>query len=115
MTIARDLGARGVIFVAGPNSQVKNQLIRFDRDASQASVSIAAVSVTNEVAERIPKPSEEQLKELQSTLDDGSLMMGFAVEGSQVSADILIERRKVKGETYLLVYPRVMSPLTGNP
>ena len=101
VTIARDLGARGVIFVAGPNSQVKNQLIRFDRDASQASVSIAAVSVTNEVAERILKPSEEQLKELQSTLDDGSLMMGFAVEGSQVSADILIERRKGQGRNVL--------------
>jgi Tol biopolymer transport system component len=105
VTIARDLGARGVIFVAGPNSQVKNQLVRFDQDASQASVSVAAVSVTNEVAQRILAPSGENLKELQSSLDDGSLMMGFAIEGASVAADILIERRTGKGRNVLARLP----------
>ncbi len=105
VTIARDLGARGVIFVAGPNSQVKNQLIRFDQDASQASVSIAAVSVTNEVAERILKPSGETISELQTSLDDGSLMMGFAVEAAKVSAEIVIERRTGEGRNVLARLP----------
>lgn len=105
VTIARDLGARGVIFVAGPNSQVKNQLIRFDQDASQASVSIAAVSVTNDVAQKIIEPSEESLKELQTSLDDGSLMMGFAIEGSEVSAEVVIERRKGIGRNVLARLP----------
>lgn len=101
VTIARDLGARGVIFVAGPNSKVKNQLIRFDRDASQASVSIAAVSVTNEIASKILSPSGEKLKDLQTSLDDGSLMMGFAIEGSEVSAEVVIERRTGTGRNVL--------------
>ncbi len=43
-TTARDLGARGIIFVAGPTSKVQQQLIRFDRDASEAGVSMAVLS-----------------------------------------------------------------------
>ncbi|MGB1925252.1 MAG: M28 family peptidase [Rubripirellula sp.] len=105
VTIARDLGARGVIFVAGPNSQVKNDLIRFDQDASQASVSIAVVSVTNEVAQSIIDPSEESLKDLQTSLDDGSLMMGFAIEGSDVSVEVVIERRTGTGRNVLARLP----------
>ena len=105
VTIARDLGARGVIFVAGPNSKVKNELIRFDRDASQASVSIAAISVTNEVASKILSPSGEKLKDLQTSLDDGSLMMGFAIEGSAVSAEVVIERRTGAGRNVLARLP----------
>ena len=45
-SLARDAGARGIIFVAGPTSQVTYDLIRFDSNASQAGVSIGAVSIS---------------------------------------------------------------------
>ena len=32
-TVARDMGARGIIFVAGPTSKVQKELIRFDEGA----------------------------------------------------------------------------------
>ena len=100
-TIARDLGAKGIIFVAGPTSKVKNQLIRFDKNASQAQVSITAMSITNAVAEQILKGSEESLKDLQSKLDDGSMMMGFAIEGAKVSASVEIERKRGVGRNVI--------------
>lgn len=96
-SVARDLGAKGIIFVSGPTSKVRNELIRFDSAASQAGVSIAAVSVTNDVAARLLAASDQQLAKLQSELDDGSLQMGIALEGAKASATIGIERRTGTG------------------
>ena len=115
VTIARDLGARGVIFVAGPTSQVKNQLIRFDRDASQASVSIAAVSVTNEVAEKILSTSGEKLADLQKSLDEGAMQMGFAIEAVKVGADFIIERRTGQGRNVIARLPAGDQPNDDRP
>ncbi|MEL6106498.1 MAG: peptidase M28, partial [Planctomycetota bacterium] len=64
-SFARDMGAKGIIFVAGPNSKVKNELIRFDSAASSG-VSIAAISVTNEFAAKMFGPKDGDLKEEQT-------------------------------------------------
>ncbi len=100
-TVARDLGAKGIIFVAGPTSKVKNELIRFDRDASQAGVSIGVVSVTNRVAAKWLASSDNDLGKLQSQLDDGSMAMGFAVEGARMNATIQIDRKRGTGRNVL--------------
>ena len=67
-TVARDMGAKGIVFVAGPTSKVKNQLVRFDRDASQASVSIGAVSIDNAAAAKILGAAGEDLAKVASEL-----------------------------------------------
>jgi Tol biopolymer transport system component len=103
--IARDLGAKGILFVSGPTSQVKNQLIRFSSDESQASVSIAALSITNEIAEKILADSGQKLGELQKSLDDGSLQMGFMIEKQNVSATVNIERKRGIGRNVVARYP----------
>ncbi|TWU55463.1 M28 family peptidase [Rubripirellula reticaptiva] len=96
-TVARDLGAKGIVFVAGPSSKVRNELIRFDSDASQAGVSIGAVSVTNEVAAKWLAGAGQDLGKIQSELDDGSLAMGFAVENAKMNATIQIDRKRGTG------------------
>ncbi len=96
-TVARDRGARGIIFVAGPTSKVKNQLIRFDANASQASVSLGAVSITNPVAHRMLKKAGKDLNKVQASLDDGSMQMGFELTGVKVSATVGIKRNRGTG------------------
>lgn len=96
-TIARDMGARGIIFVAGPTSKVKNQLIRFDRAASQASVSMGVVSVTDEVAAAMFSQAGEDLAKIQASLDDGAMQMGFELAGVQVAANVGIQRNTGTG------------------
>ena len=96
-SIARDLGAKGIIFVTGPTSKVKNQLIRFDQAASQASVSISAVSVTNAVAEEIFRAADQDLAKSQKQLDDGSLHLGFPLQNAKASATVGIERKRGEG------------------
>ncbi|MCM2369292.1 M20/M25/M40 family metallo-hydrolase [Aporhodopirellula aestuarii] len=104
-TTARDLGARGILFVSGPTSKVNRELIRFDRTASQAEVSIAAVSINNEVASKIISRSGEDLAELQKSIDDGSLAMGFAIEGVTLGANIEIVRQTGTGRNVIARLP----------
>jgi Tol biopolymer transport system component len=104
-TVARDLGAKGIIFVAGPTSKVQSQLIRFDSDASQASVSIGAVSVTNEVAMKWLAAADQDLGKIQQELDDGSLRMGFRVEPATVDATIHITRNRGTGRNVIARLP----------
>lgn len=104
-TVARDMGAKGIIFIAGPTSKVKHQLIRFDRNASHASVSIGAVSISNEVAVTLFRQSGEDLSKIQAELDDGSLQMGFPLEGVKISAVVGIERKRGTGRNVLARMP----------
>ncbi len=95
--IARDLGARGLIFVTGPTSKVRNQLMKFDRDASAAGVSIAVLSVTNDVASKWFAAAGKDLGKVQASLDNGDPQMGFVLGSEdkplQVSATIDILRK----------------------
>ncbi len=103
--VARDLGARGLIFVTGPTSKVRNELMRFDSAASQGSVSIAVLSVTNEVAQRWFQAAGKDLGKVQASLDHGDLQMGFALgsdaEPLKVSATIDILRKTGTGRNVL--------------
>lgn len=114
-SIARDLGAKGIIFVAGPTSKVKDDLIRFDSAASQASVSIAAVSISNEVALKIFQDAELDLAKSQKELDDGSLQMGFPVTTAKASATIEIERQRGTGRNVVARLPAVDTPDNKDP
>lgn len=100
-TIARDLGARGIIFVAGPTSEVKQELIRFDRDASQAGVSMAVVSVTNAVAESWMASAGKSLADEQKGLDKGDMAMGYELAGIKLAANVNIQRNTGTGRNVL--------------
>ncbi|QDS94960.1 Putative zinc metalloprotease [Roseimaritima multifibrata] len=114
--VARDHGARGIIFVTGPTSKVRNRLMRFDRDASQASVSIAVISVTDEVAMEWFKSAGKNLQEVQKSLDGGEPQMGFVLANSdkksklQVSATIDILRKTGIGRNVVGRLPVAKTP-----
>ncbi|MEM6980524.1 MAG: M20/M25/M40 family metallo-hydrolase [Planctomycetota bacterium] len=104
-TIARDQGARGIIFVAGPTSQVRRELIRFDSSASQAQVSLAAVSINNTLASRLFEVAGHDLAETQKELDNGEPAMGFALPGIRIEANIEINRNTGVGRNVIARLP----------
>ncbi|MFK8115567.1 MAG: M28 family peptidase [Rubripirellula sp.] len=108
--IARDLGAKGIIFVAGPTSKVKEDLIRFDRNASQASVSIGVVSISNEAASKIFKKAGQDLAKTQAGLDDGSMQMGIQLTDAKASATVGIERKRGIGRNVIARLPASDQP-----
>ncbi len=92
--VARDLGARGLIVVSGPNSQVKGQLVGLSFDSSQAGASIGVISVTDAFAVQLLEPIGEGLKALQDQLDSGQSVMGFDIPALEVEVQIDIQREK---------------------
>lgn len=99
--LARDKGARGLIVVSGPNSNVRNQLIAMRFDGSISGSSLPVISITDEVAEGWLKASGKNLKSLQDKLDTGDLMMGFEIEDANVSAQIDIKQVQKTGRNVL--------------
>lgn len=98
---ARDMGARGLILVSGPTSEVRKQLIPLKFDGSLAGTSLPVVSVTDELAARLLSSNKRSLNDLQSQADDGSPVMGFPLKGSKVSASVDIRQEHRQGRNVL--------------
>jgi Tol biopolymer transport system component/Zn-dependent M28 family amino/carboxypeptidase len=98
---ARQQGAKGVIVVSGPNSQVREQLVPLRNDFSPSGSSIAAISVTDEVGQKILQAAGKDIQDLQNQLDDGSPVMGFNLTGSQLETEIDIEKITGKGRNVI--------------
>ena len=114
-TIARDLGAKGIIFVAGPTSKYKNDLIRFNKDASQASVSIAAITVTDELAEDILGRAKKDLQKEQAAIDNGEMAMGIPLGDVSIDATIGIKRNRGTGRNVIARMPAGAKADDSNP
>jgi hypothetical protein len=107
---ARQKGAKGLIVVSGPNSKVTNQLVPLAFDASLASSGVAAISVTDKVADMLLQPTGKTLKELQDKLDTGDLMSGLMCEGLTLAAEIDIEQERNVGRNVIGVLPAKEEP-----
>ena len=96
--IIRDMGAKGMIVVSGPNSKVKNELITPSLDASNSKSSLAVISITDKLADYILSFSslEKSLKKLQTNLDLGKQQMGFSIP-INISSEIEIIKETKKG------------------
>lgn len=93
--LARDLGARGIIFVSGPSSKVKSDLIPFKRLAG-SNIGITAISLSDDIADQFLKLNQKNLKSLQSDLDLEKPFIGFELTGLKLSSKVDI--RKISGQ-----------------
>ncbi|RMF76503.1 MAG: M28 family peptidase, partial [Planctomycetota bacterium] len=100
-TVLRNKGARGMIVVSGPNSGVREQLVKMSFDASSTSGSFPAISITDEAADALLAASGKTIKQLQDALDTGEPQMGFAIEGVRLAANIDIQRERRVGRNVL--------------
>ncbi len=94
---ARQKGARGVIFVAGPNTEVREELVGLRYDASMADSGIAALSVRKEIGEKLVAATGENLREIQTALDKGEMMMGMKIPKTALEGHVDIVQQKRKG------------------
>lgn len=99
--VARDLGAAGVLFVTGPNAEDRKELVRFFSDGSAAGMSLAAVSVSDEVAAGMFRAAGKDLNKTHDLLDEGEPAMGFPLKGLEVEAEVEVLREKGEGRNVL--------------
>ncbi len=116
--VARDKGARGIIIVSGPNSKVKNELVPLENDFTNASSSISAISVSDDIAAAWLRQADKDLRNLQNGLDQGTPMMGFEIKNVMVGAEIDVRQllgtgRNVIGRLQMSDTPSEQAILVG--
>jgi len=67
--VARDHGARGILFASGPLGRFREELVPLRFDASLAGTRIAVVSISDRVAEQLLAGFGNPLEDIQSTVD----------------------------------------------
>jgi hypothetical protein len=90
---ARQKGARGLIVVSGPNSKVVQQLTPLSFDASLATSGIAAISVTDQIGDKLLASAGKKLKDLQT-----SWIRATSWAASSARAEVGREDRDQAGE-----------------
>ena len=99
--LARDHGARGILLVSGPNSQVKQQLVPLTFDTALAGTSIGALSITDDVADGLLRSAGKTLQELQDTLDSGAPVPGVPLPDVTLTAVIGLQQERRTGRNVL--------------
>ncbi|MGV3531312.1 MAG: M28 family peptidase [Chthoniobacteraceae bacterium] len=84
--LARERGAKAVLFVTGPSSPHASELIPLSGDNTLSGSGIIAHSITGAVADALLKPTGKSLKDLQSGLDTENPHAegGFPIPGVKV-------------------------------
>lgn len=98
---ARDMGARGLIVISGPTSEVRNQLVPLRFDGSLSGTSLAVASVSDEIAAGWFADMGKDLEAVQKRMDTGEPAMGFPLKGLSISAEIDIKQEKKTGRNVL--------------
>lgn len=101
--IARNLGAKGILVVSGPNSPNAGELIPHSFDSSLAGSEIVAASISEEVAQYMLAPVHKSLETVQTGLDQENPHAegGFEIPGLTVSIGTAVTQ--VKGADYNVV------------
>jgi Tol biopolymer transport system component len=105
--LARERGARAVLFVTGPSSPNAGELASLTPDGSLAGSGIAAASITTNVANALLEGSGKDLKSLQSALDTENphAESGFALPNVRVRLATAVEHLKKTDRNVLGILP----------
>ncbi|MCB9025385.1 MAG: M28 family peptidase [Bdellovibrionaceae bacterium] len=99
--MARERGALGIIFVSGPSSKVKNDLIKFNSQENTGELSLPALSISDDIAKTWFKNQKKDLKDIQRQLDKGQTIAAFDLNDVKISASVNIKHKKAIGRNVL--------------
>ncbi len=105
--LARERGARAVLFVSGPNSPQAGELLPMDGDGALAGSGILAQSITGSMADRLLAGSGRSLKVLQGALDSENPHAegGFVIPSVRVRIGVAVEHLKQEDHNVVAVVP----------
>lgn len=99
--VAHERGAAGIIFVSGPRSSFKDELVPLSFDAATAGSAIGAISISNELAATLLAGIDKDLDQVQRDLDSGEQVPGFALPDIKVTAEIDLDEEIQTGRNVL--------------
>ena len=105
--LAREHGAKAVLFVTGPNSPNAGELVAASFDASMANSGIVAASISSNVADALFQRAGKDLKSLQSALDKENphAESGFTLPNVTVHLATAVEHIRKDDRNVIAVLP----------
>lgn len=105
--LAREHGAKAVLFVTGPNSPNKGELVPASFDASMANSGIVAASISGNVADALFQRAGKDLKSLQSALDreNPHAESGFTISNVTAHLTAAVEHIRKDDRNVVAVLP----------
>jgi Tol biopolymer transport system component/Zn-dependent M28 family amino/carboxypeptidase len=105
--LAREHGAKAVLFVTGPNSPNAGELVSASFDASTANSGIVAASISSNTADTLLQRAGKDLKSLQSGLDKENphAESGFTLSTVTVHLVAAVEHIKKEDRNIVAVLP----------
>ena len=103
LVIAREKGAKAVLFVTGQAQEKElNELVKFETDFDFKGSGIAAISISRAVANQILAATDNNIADLQKTIDDANQPNSFSIQSVQINLktavkNININTRNVVG------------------
>ena len=99
-SVARDLGAKGIIFVSD-FEQPNDQLIEFSASPAKDTISIHAISVSRSIVSKLFAQNSRVFQAWCGKLAKGEPYLGFELKNSRFRLSIAIERKKGIGRNTL--------------
>jgi Tol biopolymer transport system component len=105
--LARERGAKAILFVTGPNSPNAGELAALNSDSASGGWGLIAMSVNTNFAERLLATSGRNLKAVQSTLDSENPHAegGFVLSNVTVSLTAAVEHVRKSDRNVLAMLP----------
>jgi hypothetical protein len=98
---AKEHGAKGIVFISGPNSSVKHELIPLSFDTSLSGSGIVALSIKDDVLNTLINDPLNSLQKVQNILDAGQMVSLPILTGIKFTGHIDIKQNKQQGRNVL--------------
>ncbi len=110
--LARERGAKAILFVTGPNSPNAGELVALTSDSASGGSGIIAASITTNVVAPMFAAARRDLKSLQTQLDkeDPHAEGGFILSNVTVSLTTVVEHIRKHDRNVLGVFPGSFQP-----
>lgn len=100
-SLARRKFAAGVIVVTGPESEVKEELVPMEFDASNSDSGLPAICISTELAAKLVAAAGKNLSEIQKKLDQGEMVEGFEIPGASLTAKVDVDQETRTGRNVI--------------
>lgn len=99
--VAKQAGAVGLLIATGPRSSSKQKVMKLRFDGAMADAGLPVLSISDELAERLLKPSGVSLIDWQKSLDQGEIKGASDLPGVKLKASVDLKEKKAKGHSVL--------------
>ncbi|WP_374030182.1 M28 family peptidase [Bdellovibrio bacteriovorus] len=105
VTVAKNEGAVGIIFVNGPESGLPEKFGNIKFEGSLSESNLAVLRMSTAAAAELLKYAKQDLSDLQKKLDKGDMLEGIVIPSAYIKAQVDLQFKKSQGTNVVAKLP----------